>query len=161
MKALLFCGIMYGDPRAYELAISELKKGFGDIDDTSQEYAFDFTPSYLKEFGPNLKKRFVVFKRPIERTELPSIKLATCKLEQELGRDGRRTVNIDPGYITPINVIVASTKDFPHRVYLDRGIFADLQLILKRDEAVSFGHTFPDYEKEKGFFLQQRLKAQR
>lgn len=161
MKALLFCGLMYQDQGGYEKAIAILQKRFGKSDCTGEEYSFDFTDSYLKEFGPNLKKRFVVFKKIIGRKELPSIKIWCCSIEKKLGKEGKRRVNIDPGYITPNNIVVASTKEFPHRIYLDKGIFGDVQLVLKREEAIGFEHTFADYIKQKDFFLQQRTKAPR
>jgi hypothetical protein len=68
-------------------------------------------------------------------------------------------VNIDPGYITPNNVIVASTKEFPSRIYLGKGIYGDLQLILKRSEAVPMPFTFADYKLNKDFFLKLRHLA--
>ena len=67
-----------------------------------------------------------------------------------------RQINIDPGYITLNNVVVASTKELPHRVYLDKGMYGDVQLILKRKEALVFRHTFADYAAHKDFFLKQR-----
>lgn len=153
MEAKLFCGIMYSDSGVYEKAIEELARRFGNIGATGEEYDFSFTDYYLKEFGSNLKKRFVVFKNLIERENLADIKLLTCEIEKSFARGGRRIVNIDPGYITLNNVVVASTKELPHRVYLGKGIFADVQLILKRSEAITSSHTFADYEKNKGFFL--------
>ncbi len=158
-KAKLFCGVMYAKKEIYLEAVKELGKRFGKIELEGEEYRFDFTDSYLKEFGPNLRKRFVVFEIPIEREALPEIKNWTCGLEKKLSREDRRQVNLDPGYITPINVVVASTKDFPHRVYLSRGIFGDVQLILKKNDAVTFRHTFADYTARKDFFLGLRKKA--
>ena len=158
MGAKLFCAIMYSSEETYNKALKILLKKLGEIEAMSEEYAFNFTDYYLKEFGPNLKKRFIVFKRMIERSELPKIKLLACKIEQKLSRLNSRTVNIDPGYITLNNVMVASTKELPHRVYLDKGIFADVQLILKKSEALTFRHTFADYDKNKDFFLEERKR---
>lgn len=156
MQAKLFCGMMYKDNEMYEEAVRELTKSFGEIEAVGEEYDFKFTDYYLGEFGPNLKKRFIVFRNPVDRKDLPKFKLITCKIEKKLSKDHKRTVNMDPGYITQHNVVVASTKEMPHRVYLDKGIFADIQLVLTKKQAYTYRHTFPDYVKKKGFFLEQR-----
>ena len=154
MKAKLFVGIMYSQELVYKEAIGLLKKGFGDIELEGKEFDFNFTNYYGKEMGKNLKKRFVLFKKPIDRGNLPDIKLQTIKLEEKFKKKGKRQINIDPGYITLNKVVVASTKGLPHRTYLNKGIFADLQLILKKNDVKTFRHTFADYEHSKDFFLE-------
>ena len=153
MLGKLFCGVMYPDKMLFDKAVSMLKQRFGEIEVESEEFEFSFTPYYEKEFGQWLKKRFIVFREPIEREELPEIKLFACGLEKELGYEGKRKVNIDPGYVTMNNVIVASTKEFPSRIYLGKGIFGDLQLILKRTEVQLMPYTYADYKLMKDFFL--------
>ncbi|OGM01562.1 hypothetical protein A3K72_02090 [Candidatus Woesearchaeota archaeon RBG_13_36_6] len=158
MKAKLFVGMMYSNIEHYNKAIELLEKDFGEIELEGEEFDFNFTKYYEKEMGKNLKKRFVLFKKPIDRVELPDIKLQTIKLEEKSRKNGKRQVNIDPGYITLNNVIVASTKELPHRIYLNKGIFADLLLLLKKKDVIPFKHTFTDYEQSKDFFLKARQK---
>jgi len=159
MLGKLFCGVMYSDGKVLEKAVLELKQRFGEIELESEEFEFSFTKYYEGEFGPGLKKRFIVFKEPIKREELPDIKLFTGEIEKQLGNDGRRRINIDPGYVTLNNVVVASTKDFSSRIYLGKGIFGDLQLILKRDEVQLMPYTYADYKLMKDFFLRLRHLA--
>ncbi len=156
MEAKLFCGVLYQNKEQCEQVILELTKRFGEIETIGEEYDFDFTDYYLEEFGPGLKKRFIVFRDLIDRKDLPKFKTITCKIEKRFSKDQKRTVNIDSSYITQHSVVVASTKEMPHRVYLDKGIFADIQLVLTKKQAYTYRHTFPDYEKKKGFFLGQR-----
>jgi hypothetical protein len=158
MKAKLFCGVLYADVALYGRTAQELISKFGEIEIVSEEYDFDFTGYYLGEFGPNLKKRFIVFMDLVHRKDLAKLKLITCKIEKSLSKENRREVNIDPGYITKDNVVVASTKEMPHRVYLDKGIFADIQMVLTKNKAFFYRHTFRDYESQSGFFLEQRRR---
>lgn len=159
MLGKLFCGVMYSDKLVLEMAISELEQRFGEVELESDEFDFSFTDYYGPEFGPGLKKRFIVFRDPLPREALPDIKLFTCGIEKKLGIDGKRRVNIDPGYITLNNVIVASTKEFSSRIYLGKGIFGDLQLILKKDEAQAMPYTYTDYRLMKDFFMRLRHLA--
>jgi hypothetical protein len=159
MIGKLFCGVMYPDIESYRMATAKLVERFGELEIEGDPYDFNYTDYYLKEFGPSLKKRFVIFQVPIKREELPDIKLFTCNLERELAKAGKRVVNIDPGYFTANNVIVASTKEFPSRIYLGKGIYGDLQLVLKRDEAMELPFTFGDYKANKEFFSRHRHLA--
>lgn len=159
MFGKLFCGLMYQDTIVLDKALSELRTRFGEIELESEEFKFEFTDHYEKEFGTGLKKRFVVFQEPIDREELPDIKLFTCKIEEELGAEGKRKINIDPGYVTMNNVVVASTKEFSSRIYLGKGIFGDLQLILKKEDVQIMPYTYADYKLMKDFFLKLRHLA--
>jgi len=158
MKARLFVGVVYSKIEIYNKAIELLKKHFGEIEQEGEEFDFNFTKYYEKEMGKNLRKRFILFKKLIDRKKLPDIKLQAIKLEEKFRENNKRQVNIDPGYITLNNVVVASTKEIPYRIYLNKGIFADLQLILKKKEVIPFKHTFPDYKQSKDFFLESRQR---
>ncbi len=159
MLGKLFCGLMYADRRVLEAAVSELEKRFGEVELESEEFEFGFTDHYLLEFGIGLKKRFVVFKIPVNRDELPDIKIFTCDLERRTGSGGKRRINIDPGYVTLNSVVVASTKEFASRIYLGKGIFGDLQLVLKKDDAQLMPYTYADYRLMKDFFHKLRHLA--
>ena len=77
---------------------------------------------------------------------LAAVKVATNALERDsAGPDGRRLVNLDPGYLTLERLVLASGKNFTHRVYLGRGIWADLTLIYQGGDWVSLPWTFRDY----------------
>ena len=152
MQAKLFMAIMYSDPKVYEEVIGILKKEYGDIDFEDEEYDFDFTDYYLVEFGAKPKKRFVLFKKKIDSGDIVQIKLNTIETENQLKVEGKRMINIDPGYITDSEVVVPSTKPLPHRTYAGRGIVLDKQLGFENGKVITFRHTFADYRVHNEFF---------
>ncbi|MBN2422878.1 DUF4416 family protein [Candidatus Woesearchaeota archaeon] len=144
-KAKLVMGIMYSDKDTYEKSINVLVNKFGKIDNISNEFDFDFTDYYNEEFGSNLKKRFVSFEKLIEIEALPEIKLFTNGIEKKLLLNNKRTVNIDPGYLTKDKLIVASCKPRPHRIYLGKGVYAHIMFFFSKKDIISFRWTFADY----------------
>lgn len=156
MKAKLFMGMMYSKNQIYEQAIIELEKKYGKITLQGQEFDFNFTNYYENEMGGNLKKRFVLFKEPIDTEKLAEIKLQTINIENNFKTKGKRQVNIDPGYISD-KVVVASTKGIHHRKPIGKGIFADTQLKLGE---TTFRHTFADYKQNKEFFIKAMIFQQ-
>jgi hypothetical protein len=156
-KAKLIIGVMYKDKNVYEKAIDILKTLFGEIE-SSLEFDFSFTKYYEKEMGTNLKKTILVFKKNIDRIKLPDIKLITNGIEDDLSNKNNRTVNIDPGYMTFDSIVLASAKEMPHRVYLKKGIFADVVLTFYDGNFEHNIRTFPDYRQDivKDFFKKIR-----
>jgi hypothetical protein len=145
MKAKLFAAIMYSGEEAYKKAIEELVKKFGAIDGESEVFAFNFTDYYEQEMGQKLFKKFLSFKNLISREELADIKLFTNELEKELSVEERRQVNIDPGYVTALNLILATKKESQHRIYLRDGVFAEVTLAFRKNGCICFEWTYPDY----------------
>ena len=141
---------MYKDKDVYDKILDILKKRFGEVED-SIEYLFDFTDYYEQETGRNLNKKLLAFKELIDRNLLAEIKEWTNELENKFSAKGKRKINIDPGYITEHNVVLASAKEMPHRIYLSRGIFGDVVLIYRKKNKTfqDSEHTFPDYKTEK------------
>lgn len=155
--AKLIIGIMYKDIKICKNVIDILKELFGEIED-SLDYDFSFTKYYEKEMGENLKKSILTFKKQIDRTKLADIKLITNGIEDNLSIKNKRTVNIDPGYMTKDSIILASAKEIPHRVYLKKGIFADVVLTFYNGNFEHNIRTFPDYRQDivKDFFKKIR-----
>ncbi len=123
----------------------DLITGMGAIDIVSPWMPFDYTPYYETEMGTPLKRRLVSFKRLIEQDTLASVKLFTNKLEQQYAVDGQRQINIDPGYLLRSRFILATCKNYAHRIYLDKGIYADLTLIFQQGKFRKLPWTYPDY----------------
>jgi len=146
-KAKLIIGVMYKDENLCMRVLNLLNGLFGEIED-SLEFNFDFTKYYEKETGKNLKKSILLFKKEIDRTKLADIKLITNGIEDDLSKDGARQINIDPGYVTQDSVVLASAKELPHRIYLKKGIFADVVLTYYNKQFESNVRTFPDYRQE-------------
>jgi hypothetical protein len=108
-------------------------------------FTFDFTTYYKKEMGAPLSRRMVVFKPLIAQTQLAAIKQTTNAVEKKYQRQGRRRVNIDPGYLLPERFVLATGKNFTHRVYIGQGIYADLTLIYQKGAFRALPWTYPDY----------------
>ncbi|HOK40243.1 MAG TPA: DUF4416 family protein, partial [bacterium] len=56
-----------------------------------------------------------------------------------------RQVNIDPGYINLAKLVLVSTKDYSHRIYLSNGIYAEATLFFRHNQFETFPYTYPDY----------------
>lgn len=106
---------------------------------------WDHTDYYEAEFGPGLTKRLLFFERLIDQGEIREIKLAAVGLEARLSSGGKRTVNIDPGYLTEAKVVLASTKDYSHRVSLGGGVFAEVTLYHMHGSFRPHLFTYRDY----------------
>ncbi len=123
-----------------------LAQKFGLIDFESQVLAFNFTDYYETEMGPQLKRKFFSFKQKIAPEALLRVKLFTNKTEQEFFRkEGRRQLNIDPGYLTLAKLVLATTKNQQHRLYLGQGIFAEVTLRYRDKTFSKWDWTYRDY----------------
>ena len=102
--------------------------------------------------GPDLRKVFFVFARPFDPAALVDVKLETNRWEEEYAHSGRhaepRPLNLDPGYLGLGKLVLASTKDFTHRIYLDRGIYAEVTLHYKHHRWHHHQYTFADYRRD-------------
>lgn len=142
----LFAGLIADSNENIENALKRLKGFFGPVDAESRAVPFDFTEYYAQEMGINLLRKWVSFQKLINPETLSKIKLKTNRIEERLSLDGKRKVNIDPGYINQSKVVLASTKDFSHRIYLSKKIYAEITLIYKQKEFTSLPWTYPDYK---------------
>ena len=118
---------------------------YGTADFKSPVIPFDRTSYYELEFGSGLKRIFMGFTELVSQDTLAEIKLATHKLEQQFSKEGKRRANIDPGILTAERFVLATGKNYPHRIYLGRGVFADLTFVYRKDSFVPLPWTFPDY----------------
>jgi hypothetical protein len=126
--------------------LNDLAPVFGPCDFVSDLLDFSHTTYYDQELGTPLKRRILAFRDLVPQERLAELKLATVGLETDLARpDGSRRVNLDPGLLTQERLVLASSKNFPHRVYLGRGIYADLTLVYTRSGWKNQPWTFPDY----------------
>ena len=161
----LFIGVLVSDRKFIPNVEERLTPLFGPVDHRSQVIPFDFTDYYEKEMGDILDRVFFSFERLIEADRLPEIKRQTNELEDELAELLRtpnttikRPVNLDPGYIEQAKVVLASTKNFYHRIYIGRGIFAEVTMHFKNNTYQFFPWTYPDYQSQdyQEFFLRTR-----
>ena len=125
--------------------LHNLAEHFGPPDLVSSWLPFSFTEYYSPEMGPHLGRVLVAFLHLADPGHLDRWKVFTNAIEERLALGGKRTVNLDPGYVARERLILASGKNFTHRVYLDQGIYGDLTLIYSGGKFSSLSWTFPDY----------------
>jgi hypothetical protein len=141
----LIVSLFSGESQLLGDAIRALSDKYGKVDFTSASVPFVYTDYYTQEFGASLIRRLVAFDRLIRPDSLPDVKLWTNALERRLSAEGRRRVNIDPGYIARAHLLLATGKGYSHRPYLRDGIYADLTLIYRNKAFQSLPWTYPDY----------------
>jgi len=139
-----------------------LKEEFGEIDLTSQTWPFDCTDYYEEEMGPGLLKRIHSFRELVDPESIAAIKHITNRLEQRIAAEHpegpKRPVNLDPGYVAESKLVLATTKDYTHRIYLRAGIYAEVTLCWRRGGFEPWEWTYPDYRSEgyRAFFAKVR-----
>lgn len=140
------CAVTFAKEVDLDSVTLQLEKIFGPIETSSKIYSFNYTNYYTKEMGIGLKKFFTSFVNLQNPDFLAGIKVKTNKIEEFYAIDGRRRINLDPGYLTSAKLIIASAKDFAHRIYIGKGIYGDLQLQYRHGEFWPESWTFPDYK---------------
>ncbi|MBQ6775815.1 MAG: DUF4416 family protein [Synergistaceae bacterium] len=139
-------GILYpsDDESLLDWSVDELAKLWGRPEIYSSPVPFDKT-DYYHDIAPSLTRVFVCFPGLANAEELADWKHAAIAIEAQ-SRQPVRAVNIDPGYIDGARLILASTKDHAHRIYLRDGIFAEVTLRYRFKQWQSFDYTFPDFQ---------------
>lgn len=148
--AALIAGITFTDHAVLGEALDALCREFGPVEFESPAFAFVMTDYYREEMGTNLEKQFFCFRNPIRLERLPGIKHISNGIELRLARVGdglvRRRANIDPGYVTLAKLVLATTKDYSHRVYIGEGMYAETTLRFVRGTFAPFETTYPDHK---------------
>ncbi len=140
-----FASIIFNDSGILSHVMEELTGTIGAIEETTDQIVFSQSNYYAPEMGDRLMRCFVLFQPLFPREQLVEIKRGTNEIESLHVREGRRAVNIDPGYIALEHVVLGTTKGFSHRIYLGKGIFADLTLMYENGTYRSLPWTYPDY----------------
>jgi len=153
-KVKLVSSLFSPDEELIEKVIKQMEGYFDPVDWVSEKLVFNRTRYYEKEMGWPLYRRFISFSRLISPDEIVDIKLITNTIENEYLVDKRRKINIDPGYISLERLVLATGKNYIHRIYLKKGIYADLTLIFYAGTFKPLTWTYPDYAEEKviGYF---------
>jgi hypothetical protein len=124
---------------------AELSDRFGPLEWTSTILPFDRTRYYAREMGWPLYRRFISFHSLIEPEQIVDVKLTTNEMEGRHLKNGRRKINIDPGYVSLERLILATGKNYIHRIYLSNGIYADLTLVYHKNSFRPLDWTYRDY----------------
>jgi len=143
--AKLVIGLFLNDRSLLAAVVDDLERSFGPIELAGLWLDFDFTKYYTREMGAPLYRRMLVFKGFIDQESLAPIKCRTNEIELRYSHGGKRKVNIDPGYLLHERFVLATGKNFTHRIYIGRGIYADLTLIYQKGAFQTLPWTYPDY----------------
>ncbi len=144
--AKLIIGMFTNRLELFQETLKVLKKRFGPADYESPLFPFDKTNYYEEEFGKDLKRKFYSFKKLIKAEDLPKIKIFTNSLEKKFSEEGNRLINLDPGYLAPAKLVLATTKDYQHRIYYGKGIYGEVTLRYKRRSFIPWEWTYPEYK---------------
>ncbi|HDL89896.1 MAG TPA: DUF4416 family protein [Thermodesulforhabdus norvegica] len=146
-KALLFCGVLYSDEERFRTAVGKLIDLFGSLNFLTEPRLFVETKYYEPEMGSPIYRCYLGFEDLVDPGWLADIKLTTNNLENELAVFGNRRVNLDPGLLSEERLVLATGKNYTHRIYIGKGIYAELTLIYSRGAYRPLPWTYPDYRK--------------
>ncbi|MEW6161943.1 MAG: DUF4416 family protein [Nitrospirota bacterium] len=144
--ALLFVGTLYCNADIFDYSKEILEKNSGDILLVSPSLPWDYSTYYKDKIGWPLFRQFIFFKNFIDPEKLADIKLKTNEIEAALSSEGKRRINLDPGYLTLSKVVLASTKNYAHRIYLGKGIYGEITLIYRDGKYHPHLYTYRDYQ---------------
>lgn len=160
----LIASLLTGETALLAEVKDALSRTFGPIDFESALLPFDHTDYYAPEFGTGLQRQIVTFEQLTPPAALPAIKRQTNDLEWSLAREEQRRVNIDPGYVSLGKLVLASTKDHAHRLYLGHGVYGEVTLTYQRGRFRPWPWTYADYASDEYCTLfdkiRERYKAQ-
>ena len=160
----LIIGILAADNTCLHAAIEAIEDKFGRLDLLSDLWPFDKTDYYKNETGTNILRQFVSMERLIHPGILAKIKHRTNKLEQKLAkvlvRPVPRPINLDPGIIEPPKLILATTKNYSHRIYIGKKMYAEVTLLFDKGSWRPFDYTYPDYRQQCYFDFFDKVRKQ-
>ncbi|MHC4476229.1 MAG: DUF4416 family protein [Planctomycetota bacterium] len=159
----LIIGILAADRQCLDAAVKAVESEFGKVDFVSDVWPFEQTDYYKDQTGDNILRQFVSIEQPINPGRLADIKHKTNELEQKLaaslGLDLPRPVNLDPGVIEPSKLILASTKNYSHRIYIGQKMYAEVTLIFDKGRWRHFEYTYPDYRQQCYFDFFDKVRS--
>ncbi|MGQ9534687.1 MAG: DUF4416 family protein [bacterium] len=158
-KVFAFAGLIFLADFAIDSALKFFDSMLGDVNKKSDAIPFTHTAYYNKEMGENLMRQWVLFQKLVFPDILIELKHKSNEIEKKfLNKDGGRIINIDPGLVSLNNIILASTKNYTHRIYLGKGIYAEVTLGYKQGQFRPFEWTYPDYQEKTAlqFFTEAR-----
>lgn len=145
-KSILFTGLLYTNESILKDCLNKLSTRFGELLFESSDEKWDHSEYYREEMGWPIYRKFCAFNRLINPEEIVEIKLWTNAVEHEYSEGGNRKINIDPGYLTLSKVVLVTTKNYAHRIYLGKGIYGEVTLFYRKGGFNSHEFTYPDYQ---------------
>jgi hypothetical protein len=161
---MLFVGMLTGEVSLMDKVSGILQDSFGPLLHQSEDLPWNYTGYYSEELGQKVLRRFLFFSNLVDPGRIAQIKIATNEIEWEYSRPGKekplRHINLDPGYIDAPKVVLATTKDYAHRIYLGEGIYAEMTLSFVKGGFQPLDHTYPDYRSEETIALFNRMREE-
>ena len=160
----MFIGMISAEPALFDACASVLTAHYGPLDFKSEVLPWNRTDYYRNEMGSELYRMFLFFERLMDPGTLPSLKHFTNALERTFavpaGHGLRRKINLDPGYVTEAKVVLATAKDFAHRIYIGEELYAEVTLRynMKDRSFAPHEYTYPDYDSETYLALFNRVR---
>ena len=148
----LIIGILASEHQCLHAAVEAIDSKFGNTDFVSDIWPFTQTDYYNDQTGSRIIRQFVSIEKLIDPGKLAKIKHQTNKLEQKLAKSLAlpvpRPVNLDPGIIEPSKLVLATTKNYSHRIYIGKKMYAEVTLIFDKGTWRPLPHTYPDYRQQ-------------
>jgi hypothetical protein len=156
--AVLFVGSLFSSDDIFSAAERDLREAFGMVLFKSPVVQWNYSEYYNSELKPPILRNFLFFKAIVDPPCLVEAKLAVMEMEKKFSVNGRRQVNLDPGYLTLAKTVLASRKNYSHRINLGKGIFAELELFFEHGRFNPMPYTYADYRDKRflGFFATAR-----
>jgi hypothetical protein len=154
LSVKLFIGMLSPEPALFITCTEILTHEYGPIELESEVVSWINTDYYRKEMGGNILRKFVFFTQVMDPGKLPSVKHFTIDIEGRFAKhEGnflRRRINIDPGYVTEAKVVLATTKDYAHRLYIGDNLYGEVTLRYSTKARSFMPHefTYPDFRTE-------------
>jgi len=150
-EALLFFWVITRFPSLFERVRGLIEREFGALhpQGTSPEYPFPETKAYARTMGSNLSRKFFVLAKPWPQDGLAEAKLRAIEMEESIEGESSwevaRPVNIDPGLLAESRIVLATTKERPHRLYRTRGVWEEVTLLRRQGTFEVLPWTYPDF----------------
>jgi hypothetical protein len=157
-EAILFVGSLFSSDDVFSAAERDLREMFGTVLFKSPAIRWNYSEYYDSELGLPLLRNFLFFETIVDPTCLVEAKLAVMEVERKFSVKDRRQINLDPGYLTLAKAVLASKKNYSHRLNLGRGVFAELELFFRGGRFNPMPYTYADYRDKRflGFFATAR-----
>ena len=159
LPCFFFCGCIHGMDALTPEVKQALEDLLGGIDSQSGLIPFQETDHYRAEMGTDLSRTFFIREElRYDPEKLVELKLKAWEIEKTFSSEGRRLINLDPGYLNAHQVVIATFKNFTHRIYLGRGVFAHMEYVFKSGNPVPLRWTYPDFRRDdyREFFRTER-----
>lgn len=141
-----FVAVLFSSPDLFAIAREVLQENWGKVDLEGEPRLFEVTDYYQAEMGSTLYRSIISFKDLMNPAEIVDRKLRCNELEDNLALDKKRRVNFDAGYLDHNKVVLASAKAAGQKIYLGRGIYADLAGRYRSGRYQPFEWSFPDFK---------------